>query len=87
METSFKLGIYTPEKTIFENDVLALCAPGETGYFGVMAHHTPFISSLVPGKISVKDKTGKSIVIHSSGKGFFEVSGNKAVLLLDSVKG
>lgn len=87
METSFKVGIYTPEKTIFENEAVSLVAPGEYGFFGIMAHHAPFISSLVPGQIVVKDKAGKGIVIQSSGKGFFEVSNNKAVLLLDAVKG
>lgn len=86
METPFKVGIYTPEKTIFENEAVLLCVPGECGYFGVMAHHAPFISSLTPGTISFKDKEGKEISIHSKGRGFFEVSGNKAVLLLDAVK-
>ncbi len=86
METPFKLGIYTPERTIFENDVVSLIAPGECGYFGVLAHHAPFVSSLFPGKISVRDETGKSIVFHSSGKGFFEVSNNKVVLLIDAVR-
>lgn len=85
METSFKVSIYTPEKTVFDNEAVLLCAPGECGYFGVMAHHAPFISSLKPGPVSLKDKQGKEILIHSKGRGFFEVSGNKAVLLLDAV--
>jgi F-type H+-transporting ATPase subunit epsilon len=85
METPFNVRIYTPERTIFDDEAVSLCAPGECGYFGVLAHHAPFISALVPGTISLKDKAGENIVFHSKGKGFFEVVDNKAVFLLDAV--
>ena len=85
MEKIFKTSVYTVEKTIFDGEVVSLSAPGEAGFFGILADHAPFISSLVPGKISLRDKSGKSIVIQSTGKGFFEAGHNKAVVLLDAV--
>jgi len=85
MEKDFKVGVYTPEKTIFDGSVVSLTAPGEIGFFGVLADHAPFISSLVPGKVVLRDKIGNSVVIQSTGKGFFEAGHNKAVVLLDAV--
>jgi len=86
MEKVFKLSVYTPEKTIFSGDVSSLSAPGERGFFGVLADHAPFISSLIPGAILLKDALGKNVVIQSGGKGFFEIVHNKAVVLLETVQ-
>ncbi len=85
MEKDFKVSVYTPERTIFDGSVASLTAPGEIGFFGVLADHAPFISSLVPGKVVLRDASGKTTVISSTGKGFFEINHNKAVVLLDAV--
>ena len=85
MEKDFKVSVYTPERTIFDGPVVSLTAPGEIGFFGVLADHAPFISSLVPGKVVLRDASGKTTVINSTGKGFFETGHNKAVVLLDAV--
>jgi F-type H+-transporting ATPase subunit epsilon len=85
MEKVFKVSVCTPEKIIFDGDVVSLIAPGEIGSFGVLADHAPFISSLTPGKIILKDAHGKVTTIQSAATGFFEVLKNKAVFLLDAV--
>ena len=48
----FHLTILSSQRKIFEGDIQSLVAPGEIGYFGVLANHAPFISGLIPGMIS-----------------------------------
>lgn len=66
--------------------VSSLIAPGEIGYLGILANHAPLVTTLVAGKISIKDDAGKTTVLHSKGGGLLEVLKNKAILLLDSVE-
>ncbi len=56
---TFFLEIVTPVRKAFSEQVTAIVAPGEEGYFGVLPGHTPFLSSLRIGdmKIEIGDKT------------------------------
>ncbi len=85
-ETLFDFSIITHEKTFYEGKVLLVTVPGKAGYFGILSHHSPIISEIVPGKITIKDSSGKTREIESKGKGFIEVSNNKASLLLDELE-
>lgn len=84
MLPSFKLNIYAPEKTIFDGEVSSLCLPEESGYLGILAHHAPLISTLIPGKITFKGAEGVLNAIQSTSKGVFEVANNRVIILLDS---
>ncbi len=84
MPPLFRLNIYTPEKTIFDAQVSSLCIPEESGYLGVLAHHAPLISTLMPGEITFKDKEGSLNTVHSLSKGVFEIANNRVIILLDS---
>ncbi|HDL04139.1 MAG TPA: ATP synthase F1 subunit epsilon [candidate division Zixibacteria bacterium] len=81
----FKLNIVTPEKQFYEGDVSSLIVPGSEGYLGVLTDHAPLITALIPGKVTLQDKTSKEILL-SVSHGFFEVSSNHATLLADSVE-
>lgn len=81
----FELSIATPEKVFYEDQVESVTAPGADGYLGVLAHHAPLITTLLPGKVIVRDKEKQTIVFAVSG-GFLEVSRNKATLLADAVE-
>jgi F-type H+-transporting ATPase subunit epsilon len=83
MPSLFKLNIYTPEKTIFDTQASSLCLPEESGYLGVLAHHAPLISTLMPGKITFKDIEGNLNTVHSASKGVFEIVNNRVIILLD----
>lgn len=82
---SFHLSIVTPEETVFDETVTSIVVPGAKGYLGVMAHHAPLISPLVPGKLSVTLQNGTEVVMAISG-GFIEVAGNKATILADATE-
>ena len=81
----FRLSIVTPERTVYEDDVTSLVAPGTVGYLGIMSNHAPLITSLKPGKFTIKDKNGVEIKMALSG-GFLENSHNKCTILADSAE-
>ena len=81
----FQLNIVTAEKIFYEDDVSSIIAPGVEGYLGILADHAPLITSLIPGKLTVKNSAGSEIIMALSG-GFLEVLKNKVVILADAVE-
>lgn len=81
----YRLSIVTPEKVVYEEDVSSIVAPGTLGYLGILSNHAPIITSLKPGKLTVKDNTGSEINFAISG-GFLENSSNSCTILADSVE-
>jgi F-type H+-transporting ATPase subunit epsilon len=81
----FHLSIVTPENVIYEGEVSSVIVPGGEGYLGVLADHAPLISTIKPGKVTIKDKSQKELIFAVS-YGFFEVSANRATLLADAVE-
>lgn len=81
----FRLSVVTPERIVYEEDVTSIIAPGEVGYLGIMSNHAPIITSLKPGKVTVKDGSGKEINLAVSG-GFLENSSNVCTVLADSAE-
>jgi F-type H+-transporting ATPase subunit epsilon len=81
----FKLSVVTPEKTVFEQDVTSIVAPGVMGYLGILTDHAPLITPLITGKLEVKDVLGKESFFFISG-GFLEVSKNIATILADAIE-
>lgn len=81
----FRLSVVTPEKVVYDDDVVSIIAPGGLGYLGIMSNHAPIISSIRPGKLTVKDGSGNEINLALAG-GFLENSGNKCTILADSAE-
>jgi len=81
----FRLSIVTPEKVVYEGDVVSLIVPGIEGYLGVLSHHAPLITALQTGRIEFEDGQQKRQVYAVSG-GFIEVSHNQATLLADTAE-
>lgn len=82
---SFKLSIVSPERILFEDDVVSLVVPGGEGYLGVLANHAPLISTLKVGEIKFRDTDNKEVWMATSG-GFVEVSNNKATILVETAE-
>ncbi len=83
MASEFHLDIVTPAKSLFSGKVLSLTAPGCEGQFQVLAGHAPFLTLINAGEVRI-DCADKSQKIFKVSGGFFEVSTNKAVLLVES---
>lgn len=81
----FKLSIVSPERIMFEDDVVSLVVPGGEGYLGVLTDHAPLISTLKVGEITFRTRDNKEVAMASSG-GFIEVSDNIATILTDTAE-
>ena len=58
----FDLTLVTPSGTREEFNVRHIRAPGAEGYFGVLADHLPFITTIKTGEIDIDTKDGKKIL-------------------------
>lgn len=84
MAKTFKLDIVTPERTVFSEEVTSLVVPAETGYYGVLAGHAPFLGTLRPGEIVLRREKGE--MHFAVGGGFVEVTPHRAIVLSESAE-
>jgi F-type H+-transporting ATPase subunit epsilon len=85
MADSFQLTVLTPVRTLLDERVDSLVAPGSEGYLGVLANHAPLLTALIPGKLTVRLAGGATRIFALSG-GFLEVSANRATILADAME-
>ena len=83
-EKLFTLEIVTPTRIEFRGQVKHVRAPGVAGYFGILANHTPFLTTVKIGALTVQAKA-ETFYFATSG-GFAEVLNNKMTLLVQSAE-
>lgn len=77
---SYPLHIISPNGKIFEGEAASIIGTGETGSFGIMAHHAPLIISLTYGPLTVKQES--DILFFAMSSGVLEVNEQGHVLIL-----
>jgi len=77
------LEIITPDKKVFSGEVSSVSVPGTTGRFEMLNNHAPIISTLLNGKVKVKDKEG--VKTFDVKGGVIENLNNKIIILAESV--
>ena len=83
MADTLNLRVITPSKLVIDEEVDEVVAPGDSGEFGVLPGHVPFITTLMPGELTYKiNGVGTSMIIDS---GIAEVSEDRVSVLTDSV--
>ena len=85
MAENIRLEVVTPEKQVVNDMVQIVMAPGSLGEFGVLAGHTPFMTSLKTGAIHYRDQNGKDQYVFVSG-GFAEALPDKVTVLAESAE-
>jgi F-type H+-transporting ATPase subunit epsilon len=80
-----KIEIVTPDKKIFEGEIISVRVPGRKGSFQVLKDHAPIVSTLDSGTVRMVDQNSNEINYEISG-GVIEVKANKIILLADSVR-
>lgn len=85
MPKNFKLSVVAPDRTVFEDEVASLIAPGVAGYLGIWADHEPSIIALKGGVVELMDKAGQREHV-AIGGGFLEVSAGQAIILADDAR-
>jgi len=81
----FKLEFVTPEKSLLSSEVEQVIIPGSEGEFTILAHHSPMISSLKPGLISIYEESSSEAVIYFVTDGFIDMASNNLTILAQSV--
>jgi F-type H+-transporting ATPase subunit epsilon len=81
LPTKLLLEIVTPEGLLLRESVDQVIAPGSEGYFGVLPGHTPFLSTLGAGQITVF--TGNSKEYLTCFWGFCEVLPDRVNILAE----
>ena len=85
MNEALHITVLTPERAVLDQDVYSVTAPGAAGYLGILRNHAALITSLVPGKLTVKDVRQQPTVYAISG-GFLEVANNRVTVLADTLE-
>lgn len=78
--STLKFKIVTPEKVIYENEVLQVTIPTMSGEITILPNHIPLVSVLKAGELKIKDKDGEHDMAVSGG--FLEVRGNNEIVIL-----
>ncbi len=76
------LEIITPEKKVFEGEIVSVQLPGTEGSFQILNNHSPIVSTLKKGNVVVADKSNKNQEIAING-GVVEVNSNKVIVLAE----
>jgi F-type H+-transporting ATPase subunit epsilon len=77
--------IVTPERTVFEEDVDMVVAPGIEGQLGVLPHHAPLMTALTYGELIIH-REGQEDEFIAIGGGFMEVGPDHVTILADSAE-
>ncbi len=79
-----RLDIVTAEREVFSDEVDEVIAPGVEGQLGILPHHAPLMTTLLPGELLVK-KGGEEFYLAISG-GFIEVRPDRIIILADTAE-
>lgn len=77
----FQLEIVTPEAKTYSDTVDSVVVPGIDGEIGILSHHVPLLTQILPGELRVlKNGTESNLAV---GEGFVEVTGERVIVLTD----
>ena len=82
MAATFTLSVVAPDRSVVDEPITSLVAPGVDGYFGVMAGHLPLIAALRPGILEFVSASGDRNLVYVGG-GFAEVRPDRVTILAD----
>src|SRR3989442_11628853 len=81
MASTLKLEIVTPDAKTSSEDVEMVTLPGVEGEMGILPHHVPLMTQIVPGEIIVhKDNRDFFLAV---GEGFVEITGERVAIMTD----
>ncbi|MGE0230189.1 MAG: F0F1 ATP synthase subunit epsilon [Flavobacteriaceae bacterium] len=79
---NFQFDLVSPERLLLSAQVEEVVVPGAEGEFGVLADHTPIISTMRPGLVRVRGGDAASEPIYVAG-GIAEFSNNHLTILAE----
>lgn len=86
---SFSFEVLTPEGLKFQATVYEILLPTPQGMIGVLPHHIPLITLIIPGVISIRHRETDSeeqLEHLATSGGFVDIAGNRVRVLADSAQ-
>ena len=80
--STIRLEITTAERQVFADDVSSIIVPGIEGELGILPHHAPLMTMIMPGEMAVR-KGAEDTFLAVTG-GFLEVRPDKVIVLADA---
>ncbi len=84
MEKSFKFKIVTPERIVYEDEVVGVSLPTAMGQISVLRDHEPMVALLRAGELSI-ERANENDSIAVSG-GLIYVAKNTVIVLADTAE-
>lgn len=76
------LKVISPEKLIYEGEVVLVQLPGSMGSFEILNNHAPIIARIDKGKLKIIDESRNKFYLEVNS-GVVEVKNNHIVVLTD----
>jgi F-type H+-transporting ATPase subunit epsilon len=84
--TPFNVEVLTPEGEIFNDEVEMVSTKTSVGSIGILANHQPLLGMLDPTELRLY-KSDSEVIRYAQGEGFLQMSGDRALILVDEVFG
>jgi F-type H+-transporting ATPase subunit epsilon len=81
MAATIKLDIVTPEATVYSEDVEMVTLPALDGQIGVLPHHVPLLTQVIPGEIIVRKGAQETFL--AIGEGVVLVTADRIAIVTD----
>jgi F-type H+-transporting ATPase subunit epsilon len=81
MADTMKLEVVTPDATVFSEEVQMVTLPALEGQIGVLPHHVPLLTQLIPGEMIVR-KDGRETFL-AIGEGVVLITGDRVAIVTD----
>ena len=82
----FKVEVLTPEGEVFSDEVEMVSTRTSVGSIGILANHQPLLAMLDPTELRLY-KSESEVVRFAQGEGFLQMTGDRALVLVDEVFG
>ena len=84
--TQFPVEVLTPEGEVFNEEVVQISTRTTIGSIGILANHQPLLAMLEPTELRLY-KSDSEVVRFAQGEGFLQMTGDRALVLVDEVFG
>jgi F-type H+-transporting ATPase subunit epsilon len=84
MAREFTLAVVAPDKSVTEQSVTSVVAPGTEGYFGVQGGHVPLVAELRAGLLEYIANNQRGFIY--IGGGFAEIRPDRMTVLADEAE-
>jgi F-type H+-transporting ATPase subunit epsilon len=81
MPDTLKLEIITPDATVYSQVVHMVTLPALEGQIGVLPHHLPLLTQLVPGEMIVRQDGQETFI--AVGEGIVLITGDQVAIATD----